>query len=324
MKEQINALITRLLDNSLAPGEVLEEGVSFDSSKTVFAKAAKEIAELPEEAIETVKEILISEKNNDRRSQAYSILSVLSKKFQNPELVYFIIERLALEKSKNLISLHLQSDLKLSKQVDIVLDFTKRKEWQIRHSAIQLLAKYTTDKDKIETLLIDILKTSKDQYDLLYTLLSIGEVGSKKAVDSIKAVLVENNKTDVLSVGINALGKLDGENQVDFFMDLMRKKKDSYVKYALTEQITKFADDRAIDLIIDRIKTLLTKARTTNWGYYGDYKPEFVHAMEYLQKYESQNDQIGKLFTWVLEKKTSFLDETESTWFNENFKMGVN
>lgn len=263
MKNKIENLISKLLDDSLAPGESLPAGTSYDSSKTVAFQASKEIQELDKTSIDAVKEILLKEKNKDRKSKAYSILRILAEKYNDVELIYFILDNLNLEKTKNIISLHLGglawTKLKLTERLDIVLNFAKRKEWQIRHSAIQLLAHYSVQISEIENLLITILNNSKDEYDLLYTNSTLRIVGSSKSIESLKTVIIENNKSDVLTTGIYALSKIDGENQVDFFMEMMKDKRDSFVKSTLTKHITKFSDQRAIELLIDRVKKILAK-----------------------------------------------------------------
>src|SRR5687767_12333071 len=172
MKEQIELLITNLLDDSLAPGETLPQGTSYDSSKTVASKASREINDLPRESFSVLKSIIESEKNKERRSKAYSILSRLASIFEDRDIVHYIIGKLGSEKDKNLISLYLDSTawskIKLSDKLDVVLEFLNRKEWQIRHAAIRLLGNYEVGKEQIELALIEILKTSKDHYDLLY------------------------------------------------------------------------------------------------------------------------------------------------------------
>lgn len=62
MKNKIENLISKLLDDSLAPGESLPAGTSYDSSKTVAFQASKEIQELDKTSIDAVKEILLKEK----------------------------------------------------------------------------------------------------------------------------------------------------------------------------------------------------------------------------------------------------------------------
>lgn len=328
MENKIEKLISELLDDSLASGESLPEGTSYDSSKTVAFQASKEIQKLEKASIDTVKEIILKEKNKDRKSEAYSILRILAEKYNEVELIYFILDNLNLEKTKNIISLHLGglawTKLKLTERLDTVLDFAKRKEWQIRHSAIQLLAHYSIRINDIENLLINILKNSKDEYDLSYTNSTLRIVGSRKSIEPLKTVIIENKKTDILTTGIYALSEIDGKNQIDFFIEMMKDKKDSFVKASLTKQITKFSDQRAIELLIERVKKILAKKRNTNMYYGTDQSPEIVYAIEFLRKYEKENERIPKLLQWIVNKKLEFLDETELKWVEENIRKAGN
>lgn len=321
MKEQIELLISRLLDKSLAAGEQLLAGVTYDSSKTVAFRAAKEIDQLNEDSIEAVMEIAAKEKNKDRRSEAYSILRLLAKKYNRVDLIYFIFQRLAGEKDKNLIGVHLNNipDLKteLTEEFDTVLQFAKRKEWQIRHGAVRLLAHYPSRSREIEELLIPVLQRESNEFDLLYANSTLAAVGTMDSVEPIKNVLLQNNKVNVLSSGIYALGRIDGANQVDFFIQLMAMKKDTVVKAALNENIARYGDERAIPVLIDRVKKVLAKPRTTNMHYIGETKPEIVHALAFLKRYQEIDPKISPLFDWVINKRMDMLDETEKKWVEQ-------
>lgn len=105
---------------------------------------------------------------------------------------------------------------------------------------------------------------------------------------------------------------------MDVFLEMIRQKKNSFVKSALTEFISKHSDDRAIDILVDRVKKILSIKRNINMNYGKDQHPEIVHAFKYLTKLESVDSRITKLKTWILEKKMVYLDETEANWVNEN------
>ena len=325
MKEDINQLITDLLNDSLAPGETLEPGIRYDSSKTVAAKARNRISQLDLECAHELKEIIINEKNRDRKNEAYTILSRIAEKHNEAELIHFLIECLSSEKNKSFIGLNLSgiyfAGLRLKAHVGIILDFAQSKNSHIRHSAIQILALYDSDSEKIEDFLVEMLNNSKDEYDLLYTNSSLISQGTQKSIEPLKRVIRESNKQDVLSTGICALGKIDGTNQVDFFLEMMKEKKNTFVKSILTEFICKHANSGAIDIIVDRVKKILSRKRSTNIHYGEGQHPELVHALMYLNQFEDEDARIPKLKKWILEKKMDFLDETESNWVNENLKI---
>lgn len=323
--EKINNLITRLLDDSLAPGEILPEGVKYDSTKTVSFIARAEMETLEKVCINDVIKIVETEKNTSRKSEVFNVLCTLTVKYNDYQSLYYMLEKLSVEKNKGIIQRHLGNlswdKMVLREKLDIVLAFAKRKEWQIRHSAIQLLAFYNDKKGEIENFFIEILNSNNDEYDLLYAIQSLARMGTIKSIAPLKEVLKKNTKTNILMAGIYTLANIDGKNQVDYFIELMDQKKDSLVKSSLTQQITAHAvDSRAVDVLIDRTKQILAKPRKTNMGYWADFKPEIVHAAIYLMKYEIDKPEITKLLNWVLEMKFDFLDETESAWFEKNIR----
>jgi hypothetical protein len=323
-KEDIEKLITDLLDDSIAPGETLENGISYDSSKTVSAHARKKIGQLQIETIPVLKEMLMSQKDKDRRGEIYTLINHLADKYNKPDLIHFLIERLNHEKVKSFIGLKLSgiswSKQSLTEHSDIILDFAQNKNNHIRHSAILVLAGYSANLKEIEDFLIGILNNSSDEYDIYYSNITLQKIGTKRSIESLQKVVRENKKVDVLITGIYALGLIDGKSQVDFFLEMMQEKKDSFVKSALTEFISRHSDNRAIDTLIVRVKKILSRKRNINMHYGQDQYPEIVHALKYLTKFESEDSRISKLKTWILEKKMDYLDETEAIWVNKNIK----
>lgn len=326
MKNKIEKLITELLDDTIAPGEKLSSGVSFDSSKTVAFKAKKKIDKLDSKYVPILKEIIVLEKNKNRKSEAYSILTNIAKRTNDSEIVDFLLNQLQTEKGKSFIGLKLMgfywTDVRLMNNVNIVLDFAKEKNSLIKHSAIQLLSLFDSDRNKIEKFLLQILEESKDTYDIYYAHITLQTIGTKKSVEFLKRSIISSKKSDNLITGIYALGFIDGENQVDFFLELLSSKKDNFVKSTITEFITKHSDERAIDTMIDRIKQILSRKRTRNIHYGNEQKPEIIYILHYLNKYENIDLKIMKLKKWIVDRKMDFLDETETKMIRNVIKAG--
>ena len=80
----------------------------------------------------------------------------------------------------------------------------------------------------------------------------------------------------------------------------------------------KFGDERVTELLIKRVKNILSKTRKTNTIYVGGTKPELVHILEFLTR--NQNEKVNKLIEFIRTKKIEFMDETELKWFNEKIK----
>lgn len=321
-KTEIQQLIDDLLDDSLAPGKKLDAGVSFDSTKTVAAGARKRISQLQIEAVPILKEMLLSSNNRKRKGEVYTLLIQLSEKYNDLALIHLLIEDLQHEKVKSFISLKLgeisRTKHSLTKHSNIILDFTKNKNAHVRHTAIQVLARYCTNLKEIEEFLISVLEQSNDEYDIYYTNIALQKLGTQRAIEPIKQVIRDHKKTDVLITGLYALGLIGGGNQIEFLLEMMQIKKDSFVKAELTKLISKHSDIRAVDTLIDRVKQILSRKRNIKMYYGRDQYPELVHALRFLTKFEIDDPRIRKLKTWIFEKKMSYLDEAETKWVHEN------
>jgi hypothetical protein len=320
---KIDELITRFLDDSLAPGMILPEGTFFDPKKTVSFLAEKELDTLPELYIDVAKKAIEKETNTDRRRQAYHILTRLAERYQDDSSIYYIIRKLESEKAVKLVRDQFydlwRTGIGLREELERVLPFTRYKDRETRQSAIRLLGRYTVDSGRIEDFLIELIKTRVDVDELCSALGILRKHGSAKCINTVKQTIMRYNDTSLLRTGICLLGELDGPNQTSFFMELMNLKSNSDVKKELTRQVTAYVkDSRAVDILLDRIKSILSRKRKIKWAYHGDQKPEIVHALIYLMNYQDSDQRIIKVINWIIEKKMDFLDEPEAEWINKN------
>jgi len=271
---------------------------------------------LSENRVSELKEVVITEKRKTKRIEAYSVLAAIAKRTNDSSIIEFLIERLTNENGKSLIGQQLMNfywtKIPLFNNSHIVIDFAKANHNSIRHGAIQLLSLFEKGNSQIEDFLISLLGRTEDPYDVYYTHITLQSIGSIKSVESLKKSIQESKKSDNLITGVYALGFIDGENQVDFFLDLFPLSRDSFVKSTLTEFITEHADNRAIDVMIQRTKQILSRKCKRNMHYGTNQKPELIHALLYLTRYENIDLRIPKLKRWIGEKKMDFLDDTES------------
>lgn len=122
-------------------------------------------------------------KSKDIRSAAYFIIGRLLQKSFDRKACCFMIQRIALEDDKDIISraLDLITYVNLPQDIDIttIVEFTKSEKWQIRLSALMALGASATKKSR------DALKFYLNQddekmyrYELLYAIVSIGRIGT--------------------------------------------------------------------------------------------------------------------------------------------------
>lgn len=80
------------------------------------------------------------------------------------------------------------SDLDLSP----VFAFLADDRWLVRHSAIQSLKR--TNSPEAENMLIHVLETTNDPYDIVYCQATLNEIGSTKAIPFIEKKARERSK----------------------------------------------------------------------------------------------------------------------------------
>ncbi len=242
MKKKIEQLITDLLDDSIAPGEELSQDPFLNATKTVAAKSNDYINYLDTKDVPFIKEIIKNEKNNERKIKAHTLLLRIAKNCNDPEILHYQIEELSKEKSIQIIKVILcgitLSDLTLTKNFNIIRDFAQSRNSLLRQLAIMVMGLFDSKMFPIEDLFINILTTSKDEFDLYYTNINLQKAGTEKCVDSLKNVIRNSKKADVLSTGIAALNAVDGANQVEFFREMLKSKKNEVIKNFLNEIIS--------------------------------------------------------------------------------------
>ena len=166
-----------------------------------------------------LKKYIPLEKDNEKRDNAYFILLKIGKNLKDKKLPKFIIEQLKTEKNKDVLDtvLHFLADLKITKQTDIsfIVELMKDKRWVVRHSAIMSVK--NAEGKKAEDALINILKTSKDSYDILYANATLHFMGTPRAIPylkkfTVKRDFIKKNIRDVIGSAKYAIEKIEERN----------------------------------------------------------------------------------------------------------------
>jgi len=158
-----------------------EDSVSYKAHRD-----AESIADL--ELLQAAREAVVIEKDKKKRSSLYFVVSKVAVKVDDQDAGAFLIQQLQRESDKYVLMSLLDriSELPKRRSTDItpIIDLTKDKRWQVRHSAIQALKR--TDSPIAEQTLIDILMTSSDAYDIVYANATLNRIGTTRAIPAIE------------------------------------------------------------------------------------------------------------------------------------------
>jgi len=323
--KHLNDLLIRLEDDSLRPGVELPKGVTSRSDLTVAHIARQEINELSDiEYIPAFKAILSKKKTTINKINLITYLIRLADKHNSNDIADYILSLVKKEKTRwvNDVSLRelSQSNLTVENEQEILFDLAGHKDWQIRFNALGLLAKLPNEyHSRIEELCLKQIEQYKSKHHSLGVLAStLSKVGSLKSIPSLKEIVNSSKKSNTILSGLGTIDRVNGENELEFFLNVYKEKKDAFVKKNLIHLIAKHGNNSHTELMTKRLKSILSRKRKTNWMYTEGTEPEIVTIIKFLDK--NNKEESVKLLNWITEKKMDKLDETETNWINKRTK----
>ena len=106
---------------------------------------------------------------------------------------------------------------------------------------------------------------------------TLSKVGSQNSIKSLKEIVRNSKKSETILSSLNAIDRINGENELEFFLETFASKKDSFVKSNLVKLISKTGNGDQSELMTKRLKSILSRKRQTNWVY---LNPEFKLQMQ--------------------------------------------
>ncbi len=194
MDKYLIDIIERILDTS---DQIMETG--YDSSKTISWKAFRE-SENVENAdfIPQLISFIDNESDKKKRDKAYFLLGHIAKNTNDTAALNYLIQRVDKETDKYIIASLLNRIGNIKKPIGTdlqpLIHVTKNDKWLIRHSAIQSL---NNSSDSVaETTLIEILESTNDPYNLIYSNATLNRIGTLRAIPHLEKHL-KSRKRDV-------------------------------------------------------------------------------------------------------------------------------
>lgn len=322
---EIQNLLIKLEDNSLRPGVQLPEGVTFKSDLTVAHLARIEISNLTDiEYIGVFQKLLSTETNTKNKINLIHNLIKLADINEINEIADYVLALVKKEKTRwvndvSLKSLY-ESKLIIEKETEILFELSAHKDWQIRNYSIKLLSRLPASfHDRIEQLCFSLIEKFKaDSYTIISICYTLYFVGSLDSISFLKSIIKNTNKSEVISSSLSAINKLNGKNELDYFIETFNVAKETFLKRYLISLISKHGGTEQTEIMIERIKTILSSDRKTNMAYLEGSNPEIITILMFLELHNYQ--EFLRTINWIVTKKTDKLDATESSWINNKIK----
>lgn len=321
MNPYLTDLISRMMDNEWKEGMTSSEDLP-------SWKATREAETLSETSyITDLQDYIETETHQDRKKEAYFILIKIAENTKDENALQFIINRLAIEKSNEVIFRILGAiqSVKKSKYIDIqpiinIIKHHKSKnspsycdDESVKNSAIFALR--NTENPAVEPLVLDFIEQNEndERVSLWYPLSVLQSIGSQASIPIMER-LAGHKKQEYSAMALFYLLEKGDKTQLPVFEKFIQEGRNKDVAlYALT----KMGNEIHIPLIIKRIKEVLSRKRSGEIliGDLEDNRTEITHGLEFLQKYADKNAEIPKLFDLIKTKKWEKLFDREKKFF---------
>lgn len=193
---------------------------------------------------------------------------------------------------------------------DVLGAFLGHSAWQVRWVAIESLAK--TGSPHAEQYLLQVLATSSDEGDLSRANAALTRVGSKTSIPALSA-FIHHRAEDVKCSAIHALGVLGDSTLTPLYLDALSDR--SWVaKWYAMAALHRNGDERAIGPVIDRLRSILSRARQTKVGGW----TEVMYALDFLRRWQT-DPSTGAAIDWVRSDRLDRLQPDERDWFKVTF-----
>ncbi|MBC9929777.1 HEAT repeat domain-containing protein [Chitinophaga qingshengii] len=316
MDQYLIELIDRMNDTSDMP---LPQGVS--SSKSISFIALREAEKIQDARyVPQLIDFINIEKDLKKRHRAYFTLAHIAKNTDNETAMVFLISRVDKEKDKYVLSALLEgiADLKKPAGTNLtpLITATKNKAWDVRQSAIKSLA-HSAEKTA-ETALLEVIHTSKNEYDLIYANMALSSSGTPESLPSL-VKLLEHKRQDVSGTALSAILKLGDASYLPLFLEQLEKGKN---KFTALYGVIKHGGEAVVPNLVHRVRQLVAKQRAIE-AMNTAGQTEIMVALEFLVQYAAGNQEIRKLYELLTGKKSALLWDREKQWlqkFQQHFK----
>ncbi|HEY4197406.1 MAG TPA: hypothetical protein VGM63_17820 [Mucilaginibacter sp.] len=190
MNRYIDILLKKMSDNNYVNGEIKIEGI-YESEKTISFKAFDEARAISNiEYLDDIYFRIQHEKDLTTKSNLYFILKHIGINTQNIEATSFLINRIVIEKNKDMLVSILcnLSELYKPSIIDIspIIKCMDNRSSRVRGMAYEALINSEYD---VEELLLKKLKNNKNTDDIVYLIRAIQYVATYKSKATIEKFL---------------------------------------------------------------------------------------------------------------------------------------
>ncbi|GAA3411590.1 HEAT repeat domain-containing protein [Paenibacillus hodogayensis] len=188
------------------------------------------------------------------------------------------------------------------------LALSESHDGSLRREALRVLARCRPE--EVKDRLIEIIRRSNDEYDVIYTLWALKELRLGEALPGVLA-LVESPSGEIRSLAIRFAAEFGEGAHVPLFVAALENDRSPDVKWSAMEALDQWGGASETETVLRRVKTIVSRQRKG-----GGQLPmsELMHGISFLWKVVSNREDVTKLLHALRTSKADKLFEHEAKW----------
>lgn len=270
--------------------------------------------------IELIRRFIVDIGDESFKGLAYAALGVIGTQIKQDQSGY-IIDQLKNEKVA-VVAYALRNmtgcKVPIYNRKNELISFMNSKRKDIRHSALLAASLSETDWDELEIELVNRFVTSKSWEDQLWIANGFSKKGTSKCLPALNFAFENVTDADVLVFCLKTLINIKDANQTNALINIVKTKRDSYLKQLAISALIKEPNIDALDTILENGKKILSmRAKSKDVDYQGGYS-ELQACFMFLIIYKNENNGIIEFFQWVKDKRLDYMDNPTLKWAKKN------
>ncbi|MBP1995464.1 HEAT repeat domain-containing protein [Paenibacillus eucommiae] len=288
-----------------------------NSQDQVSWKALREAERLDDPAmIDAAKQVLEEARDDETRANVCFLWSHLAKNTGHSQAVRLMLDEFAKTTKMQTKSRMMWSLARVPEVPDAepFLALSGSRDGSIRREALRVLARCRPE--EVKGRLIEIIRRSNDEYDIIYTLWALKELRLGEALPDVLA-LIESPNGEIRSLAIRFAADFGEGANVPLFVAALENDRSPDVKWSAMEALDQWGGASETKIVLSRVKTIVSRQRKG-----GGQLPmsELMHGISFLWKVAPNKEEVNKLLQALRTSKADKLFEHEAKWLAELMK----
>ncbi|RXZ81501.1 HEAT repeat domain-containing protein [Paenibacillaceae bacterium] len=164
--------------------------------------------------------------------------------------------------------------------------------------------------ESVKDRMLELIRQSRDDYDIVYTLWTLRDLGLAEALPDVLAHL-ESPNGEIRSLALRFFSEFGGVEYVPQFVAALNNDKSPDVKWTAMDALDRWGGPSEVKAVMNRLKRIVSRQRKGG----GQFPvSELMYGISFLCKEAKEQEDVRKLLLSLQTSKSDKLFEHERDW----------